>query len=92
MRSLETRPIWFLADDGGNEIVVKPENQPVGLGSLVGTMQKKVAKVKSVDQRKLDKMDRLGVDNQIEISGMIGDNDAGWTKRGDFLKAESNGA
>ena len=86
IRSLETRPIWFLADDGGNEIVVKPENQPVGLGSLVASMQKKVAKIKSVDQRKLDKMDRLGVDNQIEISGMLGD-DAGWTKRGDFLKA-----
>ncbi|MDQ1750792.1 MAG: hypothetical protein QOE71_1848 [Pseudonocardiales bacterium] len=91
IRTLESRPIWFLADAAGDEIVVKPENQPVGLGQLVGSMQKKIAKVRSVDQRKLNRNDRLGVDNQIEINAVMG-NDASWVARGDYLKAQSNGA
>ncbi|MGX7681836.1 eCIS core domain-containing protein [Jatrophihabitans sp. DSM 45814] len=87
IRTLASRPIWFIADSAGNEIVVKPENQPVGLGSLVGLMQHKVSQIKSVDQRTLTGSDRLAIDNTIGIDGWT-TNDPSWAKRGDFLKAQ----
>lgn len=89
IRTIKTRPVWFIEDSDGDEIVVKADNQPFGLGEIVGTMHKKVNKIKSVDQRQLTSNDRLAVDNLIELHGNIQpDPNAGWEARGQYLKTD----
>jgi hypothetical protein len=36
-RTLKSRNVWFIKDDANDEIVVKIENQPIGLGDIVGS-------------------------------------------------------
>jgi hypothetical protein len=87
IRTIKSRPVWFIEDNDGDEIVVKADNQPFGLGEIVGTMHKKVSNIKSVNQRQLTSGDRLAVDNLIEIHGNISpDPNAGWVERGQYLK------
>jgi hypothetical protein len=87
VRTIKTRPVWFLEDDAGDEIVVKADNQPFGLGEVVGAMHKKVNNVKSVDQRALTSAERLDVDNMIEVYGNF-QPDPSWTARGDYMKVD----
>src|SRR6476469_1070325 len=79
IRTIKSRPVWFVEDNDGDEIVVKADNQPFGLGEIVGSLHKKVSNIKSVDQRQLTSSDRLAVDNLIEIHGNLQpDPEAGW--------------
>jgi uncharacterized protein DUF4157 len=86
--TLESRPIWFVEDKDGDRIVVKTEDQPVGLGLLASIAHKKLQNVKSVEQRQLTKMERLGMDNLIEIKSMNDELGPSWTKRGNYVKQE----
>jgi Domain of unknown function (DUF4157) len=91
VRALVDRPIYFLQDMSGDEVVVKSEDQPVGLGQLVGSMQKTVAGVKNVDQRKLTNGERQEMDVAVAVSEVIGF-DPSWAKRGAYLKANGGDA
>lgn len=83
VRTLESRRVWFVADSAGDEMVVKPEDQPVGLGDLAAAMQKRVTKVKSVKQRKLAGQDKTWIDGLIGREVAIGERS--WERRGHFL-------
>jgi hypothetical protein len=87
VRTIKSRPVWFLEDKDGDEIVVKADNQPFGLGEVVGAMHKKVSNVKSVEQRTLSSSERLDVDNMIEVYGNF-QPDPSWTSRGDYMKVD----
>ena len=87
LRTVKSRPVWFIQDSTGDEIVVKSENQPFGVGEIVGTMQKKVNNVKSVNQRLLTKSERHEVDNLIEIYGNFIP-DGSFDARGAYMKSE----
>ena len=87
LRTIKSRPVWFIDDGAGNEIVVKSENQPIGAGDIVAAMQKKINKVKSVDQRQLTKQERWTVENLIETYGTF-HGDASFVARGDYLKTD----
>lgn len=84
VRTLKSRPIWFVSDRSQDEVVIKPEDQPTGLSDLVAGMQRKVAKVKSVQQRKLDKSEVNSLDNMINVYGYPGQ-ERTWHVRGEFL-------
>jgi hypothetical protein len=87
LRTVKSRPVWFIQDSTGDEIVVKSENQPFGVSEIVGTMQKKVNNVKSVNQRLLTKSERHEVDNLLEIYGNIVQ-DGSFETRGKYMKSE----
>ncbi|MEO9325444.1 DUF4157 domain-containing protein [Nocardioides sp. C4-1] len=76
-----SRPIIVLSHpDDGDKLVVKGEDQPVGLGELTAKMQKKAAKTSSVKQRTLTKGE------QGDVSFLLGkDLDDSWDKRGQEL-------
>jgi hypothetical protein len=88
VRALAQRPIYFLSDDAGDEIVVKSEDQPVGLGQLVGSMHKQTGSANNVDQRKLTDRERGDVMMAIDIADLGGETDSSWAKRGAYLKAD----
>lgn len=83
--TLDTHPIWFVEDNDGDRIVVKADDQAVGLSSLAGALHKNIAGVKSVKERKLDRNERLGMDNLLEIRSFFG-MDPSWRVRGDYIK------
>ncbi len=70
VRTLTRNPIWFFADQTGDEIVVKPESQPIGLSAIVGHMQRAIGKTDVVQERKLTAKDRgsvrLLIENELE--------------------------
>jgi hypothetical protein len=84
VRTLKSRPIWFVSDRSQDEIVIKPDDQPAGLSDLVAGMQRKIAKVKAVQQRKLDKSEINSLDNMINVYGYPG-NEHSWHVRGEYL-------
>ncbi|MDT4913086.1 MAG: hypothetical protein QOC66_2214 [Pseudonocardiales bacterium] len=87
VKTLEERRVWFFKDKSGDTMVVKPEDQPVGLGDIVGVMQKKVADVRSVTQRKLNSSDQNWVKIWISRETMTGTSPS-WLKRGKFLNTK----
>ena len=86
VRAFPERNVYFMVDADGDEVVVKSEDQPVGLGQLIGSMQKKVGGVNNLQQRKLTDGERKEVDLAIEVSDVGGAYTASWDKRGDYLK------
>jgi hypothetical protein len=89
MRTLRTRNVWFVKDDSNDEIVVKIENQPIGLGDIVGSMQKKVANIKSVEQRKLAASDRGPLQALVEQATAA--KEQSWIDRGKEINKLNNG-
>lgn len=83
--TLDTHPIWFVEDNDGDRIVVKADDQAVGLSTLAGALHKNIAGVKSVKERKLDRNERLGLDNLLEIRSFFGMHPS-WRVRGDYIK------
>jgi hypothetical protein len=67
IKTLPSRPIWFVEDVDGDVMVVKTEDQPVGLGSLIGEMHVRATEISSVKQAKLSNTDR------VQLSTKIGD-------------------
>lgn len=90
--TLSSRPIWFVKDDDGDRIVVKTEDQPLGLGELAAKLQKRVAGISSVSQRKLEWNDRLAIDNLLEVRAGTDSLDDSWRERGAALKLAGQGA
>lgn len=86
VRAFPERNVYFMVDADGDEVVVKSEDQPVGLGQLIGSMQKKVGGVNNLEQRKLTDGERKEVDLAIEVSEVGGFYTSSWDKRGDYLK------
>lgn len=82
VRTLERNPIWFFADPSGDEIVVKPESQPVGLSAIVGHMHRTVGKTDAVQERKLSAGDRGSVRELIENELEDNNGDPSWVRRG----------
>ena len=83
----ESRPILILTHpEDGDKIVVKGEDQPVGLGQLTATMHKKASKTSSVKQRALTKLE------QGDVSFLLGRGNlnASWTARGRQVLAAKN--
>lgn len=91
VRALENRPIYFLADEAGDEIVVKSEDQPVGLGQVAGFMHKKMGSAKNVDQVKLSSGQRNDVEMLIDIADLGGSPDASFHARGKYLMSTEQG-
>lgn len=89
VRTLRSRAIWFAQDASGDEIVIKPEDQPTGLSDLVAGMHKKVANVRSVKQRKLKRPEILALDTMIEVNAFPSV-EPSWGDRGSFLDANPN--
>jgi hypothetical protein len=89
MRTLKGRNVWFIKDDANDEIVVKIENQPIGLGDILGAMQKKVANIKSVEQRKLGGTDRGPLQALIEQATAA--QEPSWVARGRELNDLTRG-
>jgi Domain of unknown function (DUF4157) len=84
MRTLKSRFVWFVEDDQGEDVVVKLENQPVGLAELTAKMHSKLGTAASVKQKTLTGRD------QAWISGMLQDPQvAGGTSWADFATANS---
>jgi uncharacterized protein DUF4157 len=88
-RTLKSRNVWFIKDDANDEIVVKIENQPIGLGDIVGSLQKKITNIKSVEQRKLGPSDRGQLQALIEESTAV--QEPSWVARGREMNDLSNG-
>lgn len=90
--TLSSRPIWFVKDEDGDRIVVKTEDQPLGLGEMAAKLQKRVAGIGSVSQRKLEWIDRLAIDNLLEVRAGTDGLDESWRVRGDALKSAGQGS
>ena len=86
VRALPQRPIYFLSDDSGDEVVVKSEDQPVGLGQLIGSLHKQVKSAGNVEQRKLSDSERGDVAMAIDVADMGGSTDSSWAKRGAYIQ------
>lgn len=89
--TLSSRPIWFVKDEDGDRIVVKTEDQPLGLGEMAAKLQKRIAGISSVSQRKLEWNDRLAIDNLLEVRAGTDSLDESWRERGDALKLAGRG-
>ena len=87
IRVLKERLVLFMEDDSGDTMVVKLENQPIGLGALAGELHKKLTGTETIQYRKLPKRMRgtlqvmLGIDNLLD--------QASWTRRGTFDRIAS---
>lgn len=80
IRTLPTRHVWFFEDRGGDTMVVKPEDQPVGLGVLVGAMHQRLTPNTSVKQRKLTNDDKQWV--QLLMENFTENFDRSWAAVG----------
>jgi Domain of unknown function (DUF4157) len=86
-RTLDDRDgVFFVQDNSGDEIVVKVESQPIGLGNIVGKLQKKITDIKSVEQRKLGKDDRDWIEILVQSAAML--EEPSWVARGKKLNAK----
>jgi hypothetical protein len=86
IKTLPSRPIWFFKDDSGDQMVVKSEDQPVGLGSLIGEMHESASGVKSVKQAKLSQSDRDLAARLLSDSSVA--NDMSWDRYGQHVISE----
>lgn len=85
--TLDTRPILFVESDEG-KVVVKTEDQPIGLGELAVKMHKKLSKVTAVSQRTLKPSERASLTQLIDtrsLSDHFSRPEKGWIKRGAVL-------
>ena len=86
IKTLKDRPIWFFKDKDGDQMVVKSEDQPVGLGSLIGAMHIKASGIKSVEQAGLSKSDRNAVAKMLVDPQLS--NDMSWDEYGKFVATQ----
>lgn len=86
IKTLKDRPIWFFKDKDGDQMVVKSEDQPVGLGSLIGAMHVKATGVKSVEQAGLSSGDRKTVAKLLRDPNLS--NDMSWDDYGKFVASQ----
>ena len=70
IRTLKTRFVWFVKDTEGDEMVVKLENQPIGLGQLVGEMHSSMGTAGSVLQKRLNPRDKAWISQMLQQPGM----------------------
>ncbi len=66
MRTLKHRMVWFVTDQQGDDMVVKMENQPVGLAQLTGEMHSSFGTAGSVVQKKLGPRDRAWLAGMLQ--------------------------
>jgi Domain of unknown function (DUF4157) len=66
IRTLKTRFVWFVSDTQGDELVVKLENQPVGLGQLTGEMHSSFGTAGSVVQKRLNTRDKAWIAGMLQ--------------------------
>lgn len=87
MTTVGNRQVWFLSD-GQDKVVVKLEDQPVGLNQLATLVHKKVTKATTVAMKKLPDAERASVRQMIQ-DGAVTAGD-GWLKAesGDIKKAD----
>lgn len=88
VKTLKKQPIWFLEDADGDQVVVKTEDQPTGMGLLAASLHKQITGVSSVKQRKLTNPERGEVDLAFQVQSVGGTLDHTWRDRGDQLKSE----
>ncbi len=86
VRTQVARPIWFVKDSDGDEMVVKSEDQPTGLGQLAASLHKHLSKIRSVDQVKLDMAQRKRLNWLIDVRTDVTTVDPNWAARGALLK------
>jgi hypothetical protein len=86
IKTLKDRPIWFFKDKDGDQMVVKSEDQPVGLGSLIGAMHLKASGVKSVEQAGLSQGDRKTVAKLLMNPQLS--SDMSWDDYGKFVATQ----
>lgn len=84
MRTFKSRCVWFLTDSEGDDIVVKMENQPIGLSQLAAEMHGSFGTAASVLQRKLDDQDRAAVAALIDDAGVA--KGQTWADFANFMK------
>lgn len=85
IRTLKTRFVWFVKDSEGDEMVVKLENQPVGLGQLAGEMHMSMGTAASVLQKRLTGRDKAWISQMLQTPAVsAGDS---WGKFADNNKA-----
>ena len=80
IRVLKERLVLFMEDDSHDTMVVKLENQPIGLGALAGEMHKKLTGTETIQYRKLPKRARATLGALLSIDNLL--DTASWTRRG----------
>jgi hypothetical protein len=87
LTTVGNRQVWFLSD-GQDKVVVKLEDQPLGLNQLATLVHKKVTKATTVTMKKLPAAERAAVRQMIQ-NGVVTAGD-GWLKAesGDVKKAD----
>ena len=78
--------VYFLQDATGDKLAVKKEDRPIGLSELAAAMHQRIAGVKSVKHRPLDKGEIASVVAKVIDPSM--QDVAAWTKLGAATKAD----
>jgi hypothetical protein len=79
----EKKPVWFISD-GRDKIVVKSEDNPIGLGELASVLAIQTGASNAIRQRPLDAQDAQAL-KPLMVEGRITDRDK-WDSFGDGMQ------
>lgn len=84
------RLVMFLEDDSGDTMVVKLEDQPIGLAALAGVIHKKLNGTETINYRRLPKSARAMLPMLLGINNLL--DQPSWTARGNVGRIAQNWA